>query len=153
MGAREIAVAAVDTLRSNIRTAMADAGKNATGDTSRRIDVLPSGGEGAGFGQAALEMDANWKYVGNGRGPGGAPPIARLERWTAVRGLDVSPYALQASIAKKGTRDFRLKRPNIPLQEAKAWEVKEVPKAEEQLAKGLEDRVTSLIDQTIKRNG
>lgn len=147
MGAREIAVAAVDTLRVNIRTAMADAGKNATGDTSRRIDVIPSGGEGAGFGQAALEMDANWKYVGNGRGPGAAPPIANLDRWITARGLDISPYALQASIAKKGTRDFRLKRPNIPLQEVKAWEAKELPKAEDAMVKLKEQQVTDVIDQ------
>lgn len=153
MGSREIAVSAMDVLRNNIQEGMKARGKNATGNTSRRLVVLPSGGEGAGFGQAALEADSQWKFVGNGRAPGGMPPIQNIRNWIQARGLSLNAFAVARKIAKQGSRDFRLKRTNVFLDEIKAWEKNDVPKAEEQLAKGLEDRVTSLIDQTIKRNG
>lgn len=148
---KDIAVAAMDKLKKNIQLAMVERGKNATGNTSRRISVLPSGG--TDYGQAALEADSQWKFVGNGRGPGGTPPVQNIRNWIQARGLSLNEYALANKIAKQGTRDFRLKRTNVFLEEIKPWEKNEVPKAEQQLADNLGDRVTSLIDQTTKKNG
>lgn len=100
MGARDIATNAVERLRANVRTGMNERGKNATGGTSAQIDVLEFGGDTTG--EAALEADSHWKFVGNGRGPGGRPPIAKLRQWIAARGLSISPYALAEKIAREG---------------------------------------------------
>lgn len=130
MDARSIATNAVERLKGNIQEAMEARGKNASGDTSRRIAVIASGGAGSGFGQGALEADSQWKYVGNGRGPGAAPPINSIRKWIADRGLNLNAFAVAQKIARQGSRDFRLKRTNVFLDEIKAWEQVDVPKAE-----------------------
>ena len=141
----DIAEGAVDKLRLNIQAAMEDRGKNASGGTSRGIAVIPS--QGQGFGAAALEADHQWRYVGNGRGPGGFPPIARIESWLRSRGLQISAWGVARKIAKEGSRDYRLKRRNIFVQEIEAWEREELPKADEQmldyLAAGIDDVLTN----------
>ena len=144
IGAKDIATDAVEQLRANIRTGIADRDKNASGNTSKGIDVLPSGNDLSGG--ADLEADGHWRWVGNGRGPGGRPPIGRLRQWIANRGLSISAYALANKIAREGTRDFRLKRTNIFLDEIKAWEEVDVPKAEELFADLSQSQLLGVID-------
>ena len=136
MNTVDIATDAIDTLRSNIREGAEARGKNASGNTSRGLAVLSRGG--LEFGEAMLEADDNWRYWGNGRGPGGRPPIDRLQDWINIRGLSLSAYALQGKIAREGTRDYRLKRTNLVLDEIGPWEENDLPETDERLATELE---------------
>jgi len=147
MSARDIASRYVDVLKANVRDEMERRGKNATGDTSRRIETIPSGGDETG--SAALEADQQWKYVGNGRGPGGLPPINNLRRWIQAKGVPISAYALQRKIAREGTRDFRLKRSNVFLDEIDAWEDRSVPMAEDEFAAFAEQQGLQTIDEVF----
>lgn len=145
MGARDIATNAVERLRANVRTGMNERGKNATGSTSAQIDVLEFGGDTTG--EAALEADSHWKFVGNGRGPGGRPPIAKLRQWIAARGLSISPYALAEKIAREGSRDYRLGRTNVFLDEISVWESQDIPQAEDEFAAYAEEQGLKTIDE------
>lgn len=147
MSARNIALRYVDVLKANVRDEMERRGKNATGDTSRRIETITSGGDETGT--ASLEADSQWKYVGNGRGPGGRPPIGNLRRWIQARGLRISAFALANKIAKEGTRDFRLKRTNVFLDEIDAWEDRSVPMAEDEFAAFAEQKGLQTIDEVF----
>lgn len=47
-----------------------------------------------------------WPFVDKGRGPGGMPPIAAIQRWQAAKGGNVaraSAYAIARTIAQRGT--------------------------------------------------
>lgn len=145
MGARQIATSAVERLRANVRTGMVERGKNASGNTSAQIDVLEFGGDTTG--EAALEADSHWKFVGNGRAPGGRPPIAKLRAWIAARGLSINPYALANRIAKEGSRDFRLGRTNVFLDEIGVWESQDIPQAEDEFAAYAEEQGLQTIDE------
>lgn len=136
MNTVDIATDAIDTLRSNIREGAEARGKNASGNTSRGLAVLSRGG--LEFGEAMLEADDNWRYWGNGRGPGGRPPLGKLQDWINIRGLSLSAYALQGKIAREGTRDYRLKRTNLVLDEIGPWEENDLPETDERLATELE---------------
>lgn len=139
MNTVDIATDAIDTLRSNIREGAEARGKNASGNTSRGLAVLSRGG--LEFGEAMLEADHNWRYWGNGRGPGGRPPLDKLKAWSDVRGMSLSLdelYALQGRIAREGSRDYRLKRTNLVLDEIGPWEENDLPETDERLATELE---------------
>ena len=43
----------------------------------------------------------------NGRRPGSLPPVQAIEDWIQAKGLDLNPWAVAKSIAKKGTTIFR----------------------------------------------
>ena len=144
MGALAIAEKAIDTLKGNVQQGMEDRGKNATGGTSRRLATIPSGNDVTGA--ASLEADGNWRYVGNGRGPGGRPPIGSIRAWIAARGLTLNAYAVANRIAREGSRDFRLKRTNVFLDEIEAWEAKDVPLAEDEFARDVERRALEVFD-------
>ena len=145
MGARDIATNAISQLRANVQAGMADRGKNATGNTSQRIDVLAFGSDSTG--EAAMEADSHWKFVGNGRAPGGRPPIAKMRQWIAARGLSISPYALAEKIAREGTMDYRLGRTNVFLDEIDAWEDRDLPEAESRFAEYGEREGLKTIDE------
>ena len=143
----QIAEGAMGKLRENIRAAMEDRGKNATGGTSQRINVATSGGNGSG--QASLLMDQNWRYLGNGRGPGKPPPIGSIRAWIAARGLPLNAFALAHSIGKRGSLDFRRRNKNIPLEEIAAWRTDEAREATEEFADNLKQQVIETIDKTF----
>lgn len=147
MDAKDIAVEAVQLLKLDIQATLDARKKVATGNTRDRLVVLPSGGAGSGFGQAALEADSHWKYVGNGRPPGGMPPLQSIRNWIQAKGLSLNEYAVARKIAKEGSKDFRFKNKNVFLDRIRAWEKNEMVKAEDQLAKLMEQRVTDIIDQ------
>ena len=140
---RDIVDSAMLDLKSAIQQGMAERGKNATGKTSQNIRTFTVGG--GGMVQGSLEADYTWKWVGNGRGPGGVPPVAPLRAWIKLKGLDINEYVLAIRIAIEGTRDFRLKRRNIFLEEIEGWEKSKMPKVEDAAAQNLMDRTEQII--------
>jgi hypothetical protein len=138
----------VETLRDNIRTSMADKGKNATGETARTLDVIARN-VGADGGEAALEANANWKWVGNGRGPGRMPPIGPIQAWIDAKGLELSAWAVAGKIKREGSRDFRLGRPNIFIEEIRGWEEIELPRVDAKLTDLLAGRVVETINAIL----
>ena len=92
----------LERLRGNIQADMVRRKLNATGRTaaSIRTNTLSS----LNFVSGSLYADEAWEFVGNGRKAGKQPPIEPLKQWIESRGLDMSPYALAKSRAKKGTK-------------------------------------------------
>ena len=144
----DIAKEAVEKLRTDIRKIMVDRNKNATNSTTNGIGVIPS--QGQGFGQALLEADSTWKWVGNGRGPGKMPPIAPIQAWINARGLTLNAWGVARKIGLKGSKDFREKRRNVFLQGIETWEKEALPIAEGKMAANMETKVYQVIDQALK---
>ena len=144
----DIAKEAVEKLRTDIRKIMVDRNKNATNSTTNSIGVIPS--QGQGFGQALLEADSTWKWVGNGRGPGKMPPIAPIQAWINARGLTLNAWGVARKIGLKGSKDFREKRRNVFLQGIETWEKEALPIAEGKMAANMETKVYQVIDQALK---
>lgn len=146
MGAKQLATESVTTLKGNIAAAMTEKGKVATGRTLRSINVMAYGSDAEG--SASLLADGQWKYVGNGRGPGKRPPLSPLREWIRARGLNLSEYVLANKIMKQGTRDFRLKRKNTFIEEIDAWEKKDVPEVKDKMAQEAKDKVSQIIEDS-----
>ena len=144
----DIAKAAVEKLRTDIRKIMVERNKNATNSTSNGIAVIPS--QGQGFGQALLEADSTWKWVGNGRAPGRMPPIAPIQAWINARGLTLNAWGVARKIGEQGSSDFRKKRRNVFLQGIEEWEKSTLPEAEGQMAQTMETKVYAVVDQALK---
>jgi len=117
---REAVEVAMADLVDRIREEAADRGKVATGKTlaSLRTSVLAS----PAFVVGTLSGGEQWKFIGNGRGPGRMPPIQNLEQWIASKGLNLSAWAVGRKIAKEGSRDFRLGRTNIFADSIGTWQ-------------------------------
>lgn len=144
----DIAKEAVEKLRAGVRKIMVERNKNATGGTSSGIAVIAS--QGQGFGQALLEADSTWKWVGNGRGPGRMPPIAPIQAWINARGLSLSAWGVARKIGAEGSKDFREKRRNVFLQGIETWEKEALPVAEGKMVETMETKVYQVIDQVLK---
>jgi hypothetical protein len=71
---------------------------------------------------ARLEANENWKWMGNGRGPGRMPPVQNIQRWVEARGLTISAWAVAKRIAKEGSKDYRMKNANIFEQSIVEWQ-------------------------------
>lgn len=117
---REAVEVAMDDLVDRIREEAADRGKVASGKTlaSLRTSVLGS----SAFVVGTLTGGEQWKFIGNGRGPGKMPPIQNIEQWIASKGLNLSAWAVGRKIAREGSRDFRLGRTNIFADSIGAWQ-------------------------------
>lgn len=125
--------------------------RTVTGAIFERMTVGVS--SGAGYVVGRLETDDYWKYVGSGRGPGGMPPVGRLAEWVQRAGIAVSPWAIAKSIAKHGSRDFRLKKPNVFTSSIDKWEQgPALDELEEASGKELEDAAVEVV-KTLGRNG
>lgn len=144
----DIAKEAVEKLRAEVRKVMAERNKNATNSTSNGISVIAS--QGQGFGQALLEADSTWKWVGNGRGPGKTPPIAPIQAWINARGLSLNAWGVARKIGLKGSKDYREKKRNVFLQGIDVWEKEALPVAEGKLAAQMETKVYAVVDQALK---
>ena len=105
-----------NTIRVNSRVR----DKNATGGTVASMTHTVTAYPGALF--ARLEANDNWKWMGNGRGPGRMPPVQNIERWISARGLTISAWAVARKIAKEGSKDYREKNPNIFEQSIVEWQ-------------------------------
>lgn len=77
-----------------------------------------------------------------GRRPGAMPPIQAIEDWIRVKGLDLNPWAVAKSIARRGTSIHRGDREGLDVMEA-------VNKHKGEFTKELISRETLLIKATI----
>ena len=118
-------------------------GKNATGQTGRSTQTTAIQSQNIVAG--TLTMEAQWKWWGNGRGPGRMPPIDNIQRWIDARGLSLSAYAVAHNMAKKGSLDYRLKRTNIVEDEVAAWEAQRLAKLEDAVADNIMDRTVEIF--------
>lgn len=125
-GAKVLMEKAMAELQEAIKLGMTERGKVATGETMRSISHEVNSYEniqGNTFGVVGrLAANDNWKFVGNGRGPGAPPPLNTIERWIQAKGLTLNAWAVANKIGKQGSRDFRLKRPNVFEEEISGWQ-------------------------------
>lgn len=61
-----------------------------------------------------LDAPEYTRFMLFGRGPGKMPPIEPIAGWCAKMGIDVSPWAIAKSIAKKGTKGNNFLTPLVP---------------------------------------
>lgn len=107
---------------------------------------------GTGFVSGHLEADDYWRYVGNGRGPGGMPPVDNIRAWLERAGIAASPWAIAKSIAKRGTRAHRRGDTNIFEAGIDKWEGgASVSAAEDAAGRELEDAAIDVIRTNLKR--
>ena len=125
-GAKVLLEQAMVQLQEAIKQGMTERGKVATGATMNSIthEVVSYGDvQGGTFGIVGrMAANENWKWVGNGRGPGGRPPIETIERWLDAKGLSLNAWAIANRMAKEGSRDYRLKRTNVFEDEITGWQ-------------------------------
>lgn len=125
-GAKTLMEKAMAELQQAITLGMTERGKVATGETLRSVSHEVNSYEniqGNTFGVVGrLSANDNWRFVGNGRGPGAPPPITTIERWMQAKGLSLNAWAVANKIGKQGSRDFRLKRPNVFEEEISGWQ-------------------------------
>ena len=94
--------------------------KVATGRTMRSLTISLTSSDAAQTGK--LEGDEQWKWVGNGRGPGRMPPLGPIQEWVNARRLTISAYAVARTIAKQGSKDFREGNQNVFLSAFEQFE-------------------------------
>ena len=99
-----------------------------------------------------LSAEEQWKFVGNGRGPGRMPPVDNIQAWIDSRGLDLSAWAVARKIAKEGTGAFRRKEANVFTQSIDAWEVEGLSGVEEAAAKVFENASADIIVNGLQSN-
>jgi hypothetical protein len=108
---------AMTELVQGIGAVMDERRKVATGETKASMTTEVNSFEniqGGTFGiTARLSANANWKWVGNGRGPGGMPPVANIQRWIDAKGLSLSAWAVAKRIGEQGSADYRAGRTNV----------------------------------------
>ena len=128
-------------LVTGIGTISAERKKVATGDTLRSITTEVNSIAGVGL-QGRLSANANWRYVGNGRGPGAMPPVDNIRRWIEAKGLSLSAWAVAKRIAKEGSRDHRQGNANVFEEGITEWQSNEtLIAAAEEVAAALADTV------------
>jgi len=49
-----------------------------------------------------------WRYIDEGRPPGGMPPVGSIQEWIEAKGLDLNPWAVAFKIRDFGTIKYRL---------------------------------------------
>lgn len=98
-------------LQNTIGAISAERGKIATRSTLDSITYTVNAYPGALF--ARMEANENWRFVGNGRGPGKMPPVDRLQTWIEAKGLELNAWAVANKIRKEGSADYRAKRTNV----------------------------------------
>lgn len=126
-------------------------GKVATGGTLNSLATQVVGTDQGGV--AYLTGEEQWKFVGNGRGPGGMPPIARIEEWIRVKGLDLNPYAVARTMATFGSLDHRRGAPNIFMSAMDDFEQGAgLERLEEAGATELENVAADAVAQQLKRS-
>ena len=123
-------------------------GKNATGKTL--ASVTESTVTTSTYVEGTMFADSQWRYVGNGRGPGGMPPVENIQAWIDAKGLDISAWAVAKTIAEFGSKDFRQKNSNIFTDAIDAWERLDLPVFEDRAGKELEDLVVEVARKNFK---
>lgn len=136
---------AMKALREDVSDLSKERDLNATGGTLRETQPRTFGGGSAVVGQ--LIAPENWKYWGNGRGPGAMPPVQNLQNWINAKGLDLNAWAVAKSIAQKGTRDYRQGGENIVELAADNWDLREVDEA---FVRDVGDGFYEIVKQAVR---
>lgn len=82
-------------------------------------------------------------YQRIGRRPGAMPPIEAIKQWIKDKHLQLNPWAVAKSIAKKGTDIFRGKRPGLSIEDR-------ILEARKEFAKNLAGIVKEQIISDVK---
>ena len=69
-----------------------------------------------------MEANDNWRFVGNGRGPGRMPPVANIQSWLDTKGLTISAWVVARKIGREGSKDFRQGNANVFEQAIDEWQ-------------------------------
>lgn len=104
---------------------------------------------GLAFVSGVMEGDDYWKWVGNGRGPGGMPPVENIQAWIDKAGLRLSAYAIARKIGREGTRAFRRGESNVFTSVIDKWE-KDLGSVDEVAGKEIEDATFEVVVRNIK---
>lgn len=145
---KDIVDRSMNVLAMSIRQGMIDRDKNATGRTSRSIEVVTTGGQG--LTQGNLLANDNWKTVGSGSPPGTLANIQDLQEWQQARRANVNVFFLRRKIFAQGSKDYRERNRNVFLQAIEEWERRDVPSVEEKGAQFLMDRTEQVVLQATK---
>lgn len=144
--------AAIRKVEQLSRTEMERRGKVATGRTMSTLSTYTV--QGSDFLASYLEGEEQWKFVGNGRRPGGMPPIAPIQAWINARGLALSAWGVAKKIAKEGSKDYRNNAPNVFLSAFDTFlEGPGVKELEEGTANEFEQTLASQAIKIFPRNG
>jgi len=140
---------AMDEILSGVKKEMIRRGKVATGRTISTLSTSVTVSDAAVVGD--LTGEEQWKYVGNGRGPGGMPPINNIQRWINAKGLTISAYAVARTIAKKGSKDYRNRAPNVFLSAFEEYSLGNGPgRLESSAANEYEQQALEMVLNTLK---
>lgn len=130
----------------DIKLTQMDKGIIASGRSAASLKVVVT--EGQNFTAAGLTGEGYFHFQDQGRKPGALPNVQAIEEWIKVKGLDLNPWAVAKSIAKKGTVIFRDRNKGLQLDKIvmanKAFFL-------EELAGNLSKQVISSIKQTFIR--
>jgi hypothetical protein len=88
-------------------------GLSASGKTITRINVVMEQGS---KGTLVIPSYFHTLVDGVGRKPGKMPPIEEIAGWIKLRGLEMSPWAVAKSMAKKGNLIFQRKKEGVDLK-------------------------------------
>jgi hypothetical protein len=145
--AKRLMEAAMVELVSGITEVMTTRKKVATGGTRDSMTTEVNSYDniqGNTFGVVGrLAANANWRWVGNGRGPGTPPPVTSIQRWMDAKGLDLNAWAVARKIGAEGSADYRAGRTNVFEDGISAWqfESNNLVDAADAIAVGLADMV------------
>ena len=105
---------------------------------------------GADYIEAALYANDYWRLVGNGRGPGGMPPVQRIQEWVDRAGVTVSAWAIAKSIAQRGTKAFREGKPNVFLSAADVWAQDALGEVEQAAQMDMENAAVEVVVTNLR---
>jgi hypothetical protein len=143
---------AINEIRALSIAEMERRGKVATGRTMSTLSTVVT--ETPGFVTGELQGESQWKWVGNGRGPGGMPPIGPIQAWIDAKGLSISAWAVAKTMATKGSKDFRDKRTNVFLSAIDDFEKGQgIQKLEAEVAGHFEEQAISIALTNLKGRG
>lgn len=139
---------AINTIRQMSIDELERRGKVATGRTISTLatSVTISGAAITG----TLTGEAQWQWVGNGRPPGGMPPIGPIRQWVEAKGLNISPWAVAKGIALRGSKDFRDKKTNVFMDAFEQYDSGKVKELEDRVGKVYEQQAIDLAIKNLK---
>jgi hypothetical protein len=143
---------AINEIRALSIAEMERRGKVATGRTISTLSTVVT--ETPGFVTGELQGESQWKWVGNGRGPGGMPPIGPIQAWIDAKGLAISAWAVAKTMALKGSKDYRNRAPNVFLSAIDDFEKGQgIQKLEAEVAGHFEEQAISIALTNLKSRG
>ena len=122
--------------------------RNTTQGIFDRLRVTTT--SGTGFVSGVMEGDDYWVFVGNGRGPGGMPPVDNIQAWIDRAGLTISAFAVARKIAKEGTRAHRRGEANVFTSVIDQWE-QDLGVVEDVAGKEMEDATFDVVVRNITK--